>query len=113
MELHKFETTMPEFEWATLGKFSLPHIKVRLVFTSNWEKQFTLFVTEWNKPQKEQSYSFNTYQEAFDMFALVNNTNRVALDEIPEITEAPDNVEDYLTSEQKKEMRELFEKELV
>lgn len=111
MELRKFEITKPEFKWSTLGEFNLPHIKVRLVFTPNWQQQFTLFVTQWDNPTSEQSYGFETYQEAFDMFVVINNTNRVALDEVPEILEAPVDTDDEFefTSKQKKEAKEFLE----
>jgi len=104
MELRKFETTEPKFNRSTLAEFSLPHIKVDLYYTPNSDKPFHITVTEWDKPQRYQLYQFSTYQEAFDVFALVNNTNRVALDEWVE--EMYDDIEDQITKE---ELKSKFE----
>lgn len=79
MELKHFDIKDLTSDWADIATFAFPHISVRLTFTSNWEKKFTIFITDWQEPTVESAYSFENYDDAWNMLAALYATNKEAI----------------------------------
>lgn len=102
MELRHFEFKDFETKWADIASFTFPHFSARLTFTANWDQKFTIFVTLWQKPDKEFSYTFDDYSSAIEMMKLLYNTNQESF-----MVEKNHNV-DKSTDEEKKQLRQLL-----